>query len=541
MTGAAGTEAQVAELLDGLMPLTDPLKMTLGDDETVAEFAAWMPECRWCPETRSLVTPSGLDCYREHQGDERLYTLLLAFNDARRAWASAQTAKAREDGDGALAKAAKAYMRHATAANKASGLRAAVGLFCKTRTVASAELNREPTVVGTPKGVVDMDMGALLADTEGYSEDGKRWMVTRSCRGDVDSRYAPGLEYDPRWDEFVSEIMCGDAERADYLQRALGYSMLGSNPEECMFVAYGATTRNGKGTLLNTVAWVLGDYAANMPSDFLTRARRGSQSNHDDALGALEGVRLVTMSEPTKGNKLDEAKVKSLTGGDPVTVARKFCPTTTFEPQFTMWLSCNNLPAVEDTSVFSSGRMRVIPFERHFGPGEQDRSLKARFRTEDGAYTVLRWLLDGYQKWKERGLDEPESIRRATGIWTAAGGDDFQRFADTECVIKATARTKTADFYEAYKVWASENGGDSMTNKEIRNRLKELSIPSKKSTGGYFYFIGIKLKQPSEHPLGRNTKPPLGESDEVENVQEKESEDDKPTIRLGKRSTKEDA
>lgn len=541
MGAADGTQAQVAALLDERRPLADPLAMTLGDDETVAEFALWAPGCRWCPETRSLVVPAGPDRFREHQGDERLYQMLMEFNEARRAWASAQVDAARDEGDGRQAKAAKAYLKHATAANRSSALRAAVALFCKTRTVSASELNCEPTVLGTPKGVVDMDMGSLLFDTEGYADEGKRWRVTRSCRADVDSRLAPGLEYDRRWDEFVLEIMCGDEERAAYLQRALGYSALGANPEECMFVAYGATTRNGKGTLLNTVAWVLGDYAANMPSDFLTRARRGSQSNHDDALGALDGVRLVTMSEPTKGNKLDEAKVKSLTGGDPVTVARKFCPTRTFEPQFTMWLSCNNLPAVEDTSVFTSGRIRVIPFERHFSPSEQDRTLKARFRTEDGAHTVLRWLLDGYLAWKERGLDEPKSIRNATDTWARAGGDDFQRFVDAECSIKAGGRTKTSDFYEAYKAWASENDGEPMTNKEVRNSLKELSIPSKKSTGGYFYFIGIKLKRPSEHPLGEGVKPPLGESDGVESAQEREGEDKKPTIRLGKGSTKADA
>lgn len=307
-----------------------------------------------------------------------------------------------------------------------------------------------------------------------------------------------------------------------------------------MFVAYGATTRNGKGTLLNTVAWVLGDYAANMPSDFLTRARRGSQSNHDDALGALEGVRFVTMSEPTKGNKLDEAKVKSLTGGDPVTVARKFCPTTTFEPQFTMWLSCNNLPSVEDTSVFTSGRIRVIPFERHFSPTEQDRSLKVRFRTEDGAYTVLRWLLDGYQKWKERGLDEPDAIKAATEVWAGSGGDDFQRFVDEECAIEAGAKVKTKDFYAAFKAWCAANDCEAMTNKDARSRLKDLAIPSRRSTGGNFHFIGIRLKEPEKWPEGvREEVHPEGSKNPTEGNQngpKAPKRAGKAKLRLGKGS-----
>lgn len=40
--------------------------------------------------------------------------------------------------------------------------------------------------------------------------------------------------------------------KADFLQRALGYSMLGMSNEECMFILHGKTTRNGtvKGVIL---------------------------------------------------------------------------------------------------------------------------------------------------------------------------------------------------------------------------------------------------------------------------------------------------
>jgi primase_Cterm: phage/plasmid primase, P4 family, C-terminal domain len=62
-----------------------------------------------------------------------------------------------------------------------------------------------------------------------------------------------GITYDPdadcpRWHSFIKEVMCGDADLADFLQRSLGYALTGDTSQECMFILYGATSRNGKGT-----------------------------------------------------------------------------------------------------------------------------------------------------------------------------------------------------------------------------------------------------------------------------------------------------
>lgn len=539
-TEVTGDIERVMRTLDDIDPLADDSKLSLNSAETIAEFAVWRDDVLWCPGIRSLILSNGQDSFIEKEGDEYLYRLMQRFNEGRRMWAMNEIAKAAGEDKERLG-SAKAYLKHVTKANDASQLRSAVSLFCKTRTIAASQLNREPTVIGTEVGVVDMDMGRLLTDMEGYEDDAKRWHVTKSCRGEVQSRFNQDPAYDERWDEFILEIMCGDKQRADYLQRALGYSMLGGNPEEVMFIAYGATTRNGKGTLLNTIAWVLGDYAANMPSDFLTRTKQRSSSD-DDALGALDGVRFVTMSEPTAGRKLDEAKVKSLTGNDPITVARKYCPTTTFYPQFTMWLSCNRLPSVEDTTVFTSGRIRVIPFERHFEKAEQDSTLKNRFRTKDGAYTVLTWLIEGYEKWKRKGLAEPKSIVDATEIWAGSGGDDFQKFVDTECVIETSAKEKVRDICDAYKQWATDNDKENLTDKDIKARLKDRAIPSRKGAKGYFYFYGIALKEAPEKSGKESTSTPpkstRGGARSSKTTPKSPKSTSKPTVKLGKKVEK---
>ena len=43
----------------------------------------------------------------------------------------------------------------------------------------------------------------------------------------------------PRWEQFIKEVTQNEADKADYLQRALGYSILGTSKEECMFILHG--------------------------------------------------------------------------------------------------------------------------------------------------------------------------------------------------------------------------------------------------------------------------------------------------------------
>lgn len=46
---------------------------------------------------------------------------------------------------------------------------------------------------------------------------------------------------------------------------SLGYSILGTSKEECMFILHGKTTRNGKSTMLDAIQHLLGDYSTVTP------------------------------------------------------------------------------------------------------------------------------------------------------------------------------------------------------------------------------------------------------------------------------------
>lgn len=485
-----GLEARACRWLDANDPLADPYRADT--DAGTADFlAAVEPEARWCEEARSLVLPTGLDNFYEADS-QHLEAMVSRACRARLLWACERLeGVVAEGGSKAEVRAAERYRDFCRRAYSSAGIAGAARVFRATRTVRASELNCEPEAIGTPDGVVDMRDGGLISDA-GW-DDAKQWRVTKRTRGRVPSLLYPEAPYDPRWDEFVLEVMCGDAERAAYLKRALGYSVFGGNPEECMFVAYGATTRNGKGTLMESVSWALGDYAATVDHDYLME-RRGQSGGADEETASLDGARLVTISEPTRGKRLDEARVKMLTGGDLVSCRHLYGPKFEYRPQFTLWMSCNRLPLIGDTTVLTSGRVKVIPFERHFSEAERDPGLKDRFRSEAGACTVLTWLLEGYAEYLERGLDEPPGVRWATEKYAGVGGSTLSRFVDECCRVRDSERMSVPDFNAAYRAFCAELDEAPTTSQRVRREFEEMGVVKRKMHGVYTY-MGAALNE----------------------------------------------
>lgn len=264
-----------------------------------------------------------------------------------------------------------------------------------------------------------------------------------------------------RWETFIGEVTEGDKEKATYLQKALGYSMLGLANEECMFLLHGKTTRNGKSTLLSAIQHMLGEYAGVAPASIICKSDRVKNAESaSPVLASLKGQRFVTMAESDQYGKLDEEVIKQLTGGEEITTRALYERPTTWLPQFTLWLSCNDLPTVRDKSLFASDRLRVIEFNRHFSAKEQDKSLKTLFQTEDAMEGIFTWLLEGYAEYKRTGLEMPESIQGVVDAYQR-DNDLVLQFLDDKCKHtdpKQKQFTRAKSLYDSFKIWCKSNG-----------------------------------------------------------------------------------
>ena len=129
------------------------------------------------------------------------------------------------------------------------------------------------------------------------------------------------VDYDPnarcdRFLTFVNEITSGDTNKAQFLQKMLGYGMSGDTRYECLFILYGATTRNGKGTLCESVLKVMGTYGCTTRPETLSMKTNANSHNPSEDIARLASVRFANISEPGKGMVLNAAQVKSMTGND---------------------------------------------------------------------------------------------------------------------------------------------------------------------------------------------------------------------------------
>ncbi len=259
-----------------------------------------------------------------------------------------------------------------------------------------------------------------------------------------------------RFADFVNEICQGDKDKAKFLQKALGYSLSGDTKHECLFILYGATTRNGKGTLCESVLKVLGDYGITSRPETISLKINQSSTAPSEDIARLSGVRFVNISEPGKGLTLDAAKLKSMTGND--TINARFLHENSFDykPQFKLYINTNYLPVVNDMTLFSSGRIITVPFERHFEEHEQDKTLKTEFAKEESQSAILNWLIDGYKMQRDEGLKLPESVQKATDSYT------WHRSAITKILTKlikenAVQAQNQEDYLQKYESLAQRH------------------------------------------------------------------------------------
>jgi len=285
-----------------------------------------------------------------------------------------------------------------------------------------------------------------------------------------------------RWLDFVDEVMCSDLELVKYLQKALGYSLFGSTSKECFFILYGSSTRNGKGTCMETILNLMGDLGKSLDPNSLSK-KGGYSNGATPEFARLDRMRFVNVSEPTKGQKLNAAFIKRLTGGDSVTARFVYQNTFEYRPQFKIFINTNHLLDIDDDTIFSSDRLKMIPFDRHFDETERDETLKETFRQPENMSGILNWLLEGYKLFLSEGLTPPEKAVEALKKYRREC-DTIALFIEEALVKSAKSKVKTSELYENYIKWREGFDGDLISQKEFVNKLREKDLVSRDGADG---------------------------------------------------------
>ena len=291
---------------------------------------------------------------------------------------------------------------------------------------------------------------------------------------------AANVNYDPtarceRFVQFVDEITEGNKDRARMLQKTLGYCLKGEVNEECYFTAIGERTRNGKGTLFDTVMNIFGDYGAQI--DFNTLAlsgvKDGSRATPD--IFRLQGVRLALSNEPERGVYVNEALLKQLTGNDDITARPLYGEVIQFKPVFKLIVTANNKPSVSDDSLFASGRIKLLPFTRHFDEQTRDTSLKGKFRTEEAKSGILNWLLEGYRMYLAEGLRDTDEMKQLTEEYRK-DNDYIQQYLEENVNLQAKGTITLKHLRMDYARWCDDMGAKPLGVKLFKEELKKHGV-----------------------------------------------------------------
>jgi putative DNA primase/helicase len=421
-------------------------------------------------------------------GNAELFAALhrnqLRFDHARMRWLLWGVHWWAEDTDGELMRKAKKAVRYRLTESEIAGdeeqrenqakwaikseslprLHAMVNLARSERPIADdgTGWDQEPWILGVENGVVDLRTGKLRAGD-----------VADKTTLHTNVAFDPGASC-PRWDRFLLEIFGGNLELVAYVNRAIGYSLTGDTSEQCFFCCHGEGA-NGKSTFLNAVRFVMGSYSCNLPfSAFELQAR----STIPNDVATIPGRRFITAIETDEAARLNESRIKALTGGDAVTARLLNREFFTFKPVGKFWLAFNHQPTVADDSHGFWRRVRLIPFIHQFKPGAEP-ELQNVLRSE--ARGILAWAVRGCLEWQALGLNPPADVKAATEAYRLES-DPFQDFIADRCVIHPDAEISVAALWDEYMAWVTQNRErNPLSRAAFGRRLKALGVRKARS------------------------------------------------------------
>ena len=258
---------------------------------------------------------------------------------------------------------------------------AAYGEFSKS------DLDKDENLLNGKDAVFNLDTGEITPHSPTY-------LMSKSTNVEFYGKQNPDL-----WHNFMNTVMQGNQEMIAYLKMVFGSCLQMGNPlQECYFL-WGQTTRNGKTSTLETLGYVLGNYATSAdPLTFSQGGRYKDGSKPQPDVAALAGARFVRCPEPPKHMMLDAALLKRFTGANEIVARTLNEKPFSFTSRAKIFFDVNDRPQITDTTVFDSGRIVVIPYNKHLTELEQDVRLGEKLRSQDSVNAIFQWLYEGLQK-----------------------------------------------------------------------------------------------------------------------------------------------
>lgn len=326
--------------------------------------------------------------------------------------------------------------------------------------------DKDQNLLGVLNGVIDLRTGELLKGRPDL-------YITR--RAPVS--YTSGVT-NVRWQQFLDFATDGDKEFQEWLQKAAGYSLTGSDKYDIMFLVYGPPG-SGKNTFVEALVKAVGtkQYAWPLESSILGQDGGSSHSTDLYHWAQLRGRRIVWVDELPESERIKENAIKRLTGSSEISARSPGEQPFVFQSQAKLWISTNHRPIITDDAMWR--RIRPIPFMKI--PDRPDPDLKEYIFDPEGALpAVLAWAVEGAIKvlgssnreglgWCKKVSDAAEMYRK--------NEDRIGIFLDEETNVSEGGNVLMKILFNIYRSWSEERGERPMSQIAFHRKIMERNIP----------------------------------------------------------------
>lgn len=379
-----------------------------------------------------------------------------------------------------------ALIKHAKKSEAVARLQAMLLLAQHMLAARVDELDADEWLFNVKNGTIDLRTGQLLPHDP-----------TRNITKLAPVTYDPTAKC-PTFTAFLASVFADNANIIGFMQRFLGYCLTGDTREQKFAIAYG-NGQNGKGTLLNLILDLLGDYGQTTPTDTLM-ARKSEGIPND--IARLRGARYVLASEGAEGRRFNEPLIKQMTGQD--RLAARFLHREFFEfwPQFKIVLLTNDKPVARGDDAALWRRIMLVPFTQKFDGDKCDNTLPVKLRDKKEMSGVLTWMIQGCLEWQKNGLQVPSEIMQATTEYRSEN-DIISDWMDECCVTDEIITEKIGNLYQNFTEWAAKTGEKLfMSRKKFSQRLTIKGFILYQGSGGIRKIKGIGLASERQEPQG---------------------------------------
>ncbi|MDG7038771.1 MAG: hypothetical protein JRN37_06420 [Nitrososphaerota archaeon] len=332
------------------------------------------------------------------------------------------------------------------------------------------EFDKDENIIHLANGLLDIRTGNVSPETPEYYSRIKLPVV-----------YDPEAKA-PLFEKTLSEILPDEDVRQDVIEEFAAVLWRTSKLQKgFMWVGNG---RNGKSTLLSVLEALIG------PKNFSSIAIQDLQNNRFKP-AELDGKLANIYSDISATEIHATGIIKSIIGGDAITVEKKNRDPFTFKPLVKLFYSANQLPEVLDTSDAWFRRWKITEFTQEFEKEKCDPDLLSKLTTPEELSGLLNLILKALRELIARGRfaheDDIDLIRES---WMLKA-DHLRRFIDVMLEPEPGADTPRQEIYDAYTKWCYDNGIVNVYSQRKFNDVFKTKIP---------------VSQSSPKPGGKGTK-----------------------------------